>query len=198
MFAVFHPWFLAQHKHFDWSCDPIALGSIGDVTEMFIDFHVLLTTLCPMFTKPTQLKHQEAAQVLHTSLTATFSVGPGIFMCWISQQIYWLISLKKMHYVSHINLYTTYPYILHIHSKSWIHTRLYKYIQYIYTVHPGQTCTSPRSTGSSELPSFTWSMLIWPTEKYFAWLHRFWWLWNHPTDGFIFLKLSGRYIISEI
>lgn len=135
MFAVFHPWFLAQHKHFDWSCDPIALGSIGDVTEMFIDFHVLLTTLCPMFTKPTQLKHQEAAQVLHTSLTATFSVGPGIFMCWISQQIYWLISLKKMHYVSHINLYTTYPYILHIHSKSWIHTRLYKYIQYIYILY---------------------------------------------------------------
>lgn len=101
---------------------------------------------------------------------------------------------QKMHYVSHINLYTTYPYILHIHSKSWIHTRLYKYIQYIYILYTlvklahlqgplvalsfqtspdpcwsdQQRSTSPGSTG--------------------------WWLWNHPTDGFIFPNFSARYI----
>lgn len=163
MFAVFHPWFLTQRKHFDWSYDPITLGRNGDV-HRFSCF-----AQDPMFTKPTQKKHQEAARVLNISLTATFSVGPGIFMYWISQQIYWLISLKKMHYVNHTNLYTTYPYnSIHIHSKSLVYIQEYKVICCINPVHPGQTCTPPTS-GGSELPNFTWSMLIWPTEKYFAW-----------------------------
>lgn len=90
---------------------------------------------------------------------------------------------QKMHYVNHINLYTQHIHTSYISIVSPGYIQEYTVIYSIYTVHPGQTCTSPRSTGSSELPSFTWSMLIWPTEKYFAWLHRLvalkppnWWI----------------------